>query len=211
MSKKYFSLIYSGDIQQSEAHNSKVIAAADFSELLSATEVLQQTHQDIATYLEENKKECAQLLEKAKEAGFNQGLTEFNKQILHYEQKIKEIEHSLQSQVLPIALKAAKRIVGGELKSHPEAIVDIVRKTLKPVTQNHHIKIYVNKADKGFLEEEKGKLKESLEQVKTFAIEERDDIEAGGCIIETEAGIINASLENQWRALESAFEAFMKS
>ena len=32
----------------------------------------------------------------------------------------------------------------------------------------------------------------------------------GVCIIETEAGIINASLENQWRALESAFEAFMK-
>ena len=210
MSKKYFSLVYSGDIHQSEKHKSKVVAASDFSQLLSATEVLEQAKQDIATYLEENKKECQKLLEQAKKAGFNQGLTEFNKQILHYEQKLKELEHSLQKQVLPVALKAAKRIVGDELKSHPEVIVDIVRKTLKSVTQNHHIKIYVNKADKGFLEEEKGKLKEFLEQVKTFAIEERDDIEAGGCIIETEAGIINASLENQWRALESAFESFMK-
>ena len=35
-------------------------------------------------------------------------------------------------------------------------------------------------------------------------------IEPGGCIIETEAGIINAQLENQWRSLENAFESFMK-
>ena len=54
------------------------------------------------------------------------------------------------------------------------------------------------------------KIRKTLEQVKTFSIEEREDVAPGGCIIETEAGIINASLENQWRALESAFEAFMK-
>ena len=210
MSKKYFSLIYSGDIHQSELPHHNIVDAADFSELLAATDVLEKARQDVATYLEENKKECQTLLEKTKEAGFNQGLTEFNKQILHYEQKIKEMEHTLQKQVLPIALKAAKRIVGCELKNHPETIVDIVRKTLKPVTQSHHIKIYVNKKDKGLLETEKNALKNLFDYIKTFVIEERDDISPGGCIIETEAGIINASLESQWRALEAAFEAFMK-
>ena len=59
-------------------------------------------------------------------------------------------------------------------------------------------------------EKKKKELKAILEQVHTFIIEEKEDITPGGCIIETEAGIINASLENQWRALESAFEAFMK-
>ncbi|MCB1083368.1 MAG: HrpE/YscL family type III secretion apparatus protein, partial [Simkania sp.] len=82
--------------------------------------------------------------------------------------------------------------------------------TLKPVTQNHHIKIYVNKKDREILEEKKQDLRKSLDQVQTFSIEEREDVSPGGCIIETEAGIINASLENQWRALEAAFEAFMK-
>ncbi|MBI3211529.1 MAG: HrpE/YscL family type III secretion apparatus protein, partial [Simkania negevensis] len=42
-----------------------------------------------------------------------------------------------------------------------------------------------------------------------FSLEDREDIAPGGCIIETEAGIINASLANQWQALEAAFAAFM--
>lgn len=210
MSKKYFSLIYSGTICQSEEHKDKVIASSDFSKLLTTSQVLKQAKEDVTTYLEENKKECEHLLEEAKESGFNQGLTEFNKQILYYEQKVKELEHELQQQVLPIALKAAKKIVSSELKIHPETIVDIVRQSLKPVTQNHHIKIYVNKKDREFLEEEKGEIKKIFDYVKILTIEDRDDVEPGGCIIETEAGIINASLENQWRALSLAFEAFMQ-
>jgi|JI10StandDraft_1071094.scaffolds.fasta_scaffold01504_9 type III secretion protein L len=205
---KYFSLIYSGQIHQGT--DEKVIPRDALSELLSATEVLKKAKQDVKTYLSKNKEECKRVLEEAREAGFNEGLAKFNNQILHYEQRIKKMEHDLQKTILPLTLKAAKKIVGRELELNAETIVDIVRQTLKPVTQNHHIKIFVAKEDKEILEKKKKELREILEHVKTFIIEEREDITRGGCIIETEAGIINASLENQWRALESAFEAFMK-
>ncbi len=205
---KFFSLIYSGEITQGS--DDKVIPSEEFSELLKATDVLNKAKADVKTYLENNKEECQKLLAKAEEAGFNKGLSEFNKQILHYQERVKQLEHELQKTILPLALKAAKKIVGRELELKPETIVDIVRQTLKPVTQNHHIKIFVAKQDKEALEKEKKELRNILEHVQTFIIEERQDITPGGCIIETEAGIINASLENQWRALESAFEAFMK-
>lgn len=205
---KFFSLIYSGEITQGS--DDKVIPSEEFSELLKATDVLNKAKADVKTYLENNKEECQKLLAKAEEAGFNKGLSEFNKQILHYQERVKQLEHELQKTILPLALKAAKKIVGRELELKPETIVDIVRQTLKPVTQNHHIKIFVAKQDKEALEKEKKELRNILEHVQTFIIEEREDITPGGCIIETEAGIINASLENQWRALESAFEAFMK-
>ncbi|WP_316359318.1 HrpE/YscL family type III secretion apparatus protein [Candidatus Neptunichlamydia sp. REUL1] len=205
---KYFSLIYSGEITQGS--DDKVIPSDEFSELLKATDVLNKAKADVKTYLENNKEECQKLLAKAEEAGFNKGLSEFNKQILYYQERVKQLEHELQKTILPLALKAAKKIVGRELELKPETIVDIVRQTLKPVTQNHHIKIFVAKQDKEALEERKKELRDILEHVQTFIIEEREDITPGGCIIETEAGIINASLENQWRALESAFETFMK-
>lgn len=205
---KYFSLIFSGEIHRAE--EDKVLPEEEYSILLNAQEVLAKAKEDVKIYLKQNKEECKKVLEKAEESGFNKGLTEFNKQILLYEQKIKTMEHELQKMILPLALKAAKKIVGRELETKPDTIVDIVRQTLKPVTQNHHIKIYVNKKDRDILEKQKSELKKSLDQVQTFSIEEREDVSPGGCIIETEAGIINASLENQWRALESAFEAFMK-
>ncbi|CCB88168.1 HrpE/YscL family type III secretion apparatus protein [Simkania negevensis] len=205
---KYFSLIFSGEVHRAE--EDKILPEEEYSVLLDALEVLAKAKEDVKTYLKQNKEECEKVLKKAEEAGFNKGLTEFNKQILLYEQKMKVVEHDLQKMILPLALKAAKKIVGRELETRPDTIVDIVRQTLKPVTQNHHIKIYVNKKDREILEEKKQDLRKSLDQVQTFSIEEREDVSPGGCIIETEAGIINASLENQWRALEAAFEAFMK-
>ena len=205
---KYFSLIYTGDIHKKDQDT--FVPAKEFSELLNAREVLNKAKQDVKVYLEENKKECKKYLEKAKEAGFNEGLTHFNKQILHYQQKMKQVEHELQDLVLPLALKAAKKIVGAELQSHSETIVEIVRQNLKAVTQTHHVKIYVNRKDHEVLEKKKKEIKKILDHVQIFTIEEREDVSSGGCIIETEAGIINASLENQWRALEAAFEAFMK-
>lgn len=206
--KKLFSLIYSGEVR--EGSEAKVIPAQDFSRLLKTVELLKEAKRDCAIYLEKNKEACQKLLDESAEAGFNQGLTEFNKQILHYEECVKEIRHELQQMVLTLALRAAKKIVGRELELFPETIVDIVQQTLKPVTQNHHVKIFVSKEDREILEKKKQKIREILEHVKTFKIEEKEGISAGSCIIETEAGIINASLDNQWRALESAFASFMK-
>lgn len=208
MSKKYFSLIYAGEICRGKSKQ-KVIPSSAFAELLSAREVLDQAKKDVSFYFEENKKECEKILKKAKQEGFKEGLSRFNEHILRYEQKIKELEHKMQQQILPIALKAAKRIVSTELQASPETIVDIVSNTLKSVTQSHRIKIFVNKKDRPFIEEAKEKLKEPFDHVKIFLIEEKEDVESGGCIIETEAGIINASLKNQWQALEAAFRAFM--
>ena len=129
---------------------------------------------------------------------------------MQFEQQLKTLRTETQRQVLPIALKAAKKIVNKELEVNPNISIDIVTGALRPVTQYRHIKIYVHKDDKERLEAEKESIGQMLDHVESFSIAERDNIELGGCIIETEAGIINASLENQWRALESAFETFMK-
>jgi type III secretion protein L len=43
-----------------------------------------------------------------------------------------------------------------------------------------------------------------------LSLRDRSDIQPGGCIIETEGGIINAQLENQWRVLENALGILLK-
>ena len=205
---KIFSLLYQGDIHF--AADQKIIPSEQFSTLLTAQEVLQRTQEDAAAYKAEVDTECDELRKKAKEEGFNEGLSKFNDHLLQFDKEIKKIRHEAQKSILPLALKAAKKIVSKELELHPETIVDIVMQTLSSVKQNHRIKIYINKADKDALESEKNKLKEVFESLQSLSVLEREDVSAGGCIIETESGIINASIENQWRSLESAFEKYMK-
>lgn len=206
---KWFSLLYQGAVHPST--DEKVIPAKEFSQLVSATDVLEKAREDAAKFLEETKEECKTLRKEEKEKGFTEGLEKFNEQILFLDKELKALRHNLQQQVLPIALKAAKRIVGKELETFPETIVDIVMQAIAPITESHRVTIYVNKEDKAYLDAEKPKLKEILQQVEILAIQEKSDVSAGGCIIRTEGGMINATIENQWHALERAFEKYKKT
>lgn len=206
---KFFSLIYQGEIHP--ADDEKVISAEDFSTLMTAQEIVQRAKEDAEHYRKQVDEECAALREKAKKEGFDEGLSQFNEHLINFEKNVRHLRIELQKQILPLALKAAKKIVSKELEIHPETIVEIVISALAPVTQNHRFTIYVNKADKEALETNKQKIKSILEQVQALSIQERADISPGGCVIETESGIINASIENQWRALEAAFDKYMKA
>jgi type III secretion protein L len=112
--------------------------------------------------------------------------------------------------IVPVALKAAKKILGREIETVDTAIVDIVANSLKAVAQHKKFTIYVNRKDLDVLEANRPALKKVLENPEAFSLRERADIQPGGCIIETEGGIINAQLENQWRILEQAFESLLK-
>ncbi len=205
---KFFSLISGQEVRI--APGEKIIPAKEFSTLSTASALLKTAKKEI----EECKDEAAIEAEKAKEEaykkGFQEGLVSLNKHILSLDEQLKSVRTEIQQKILPLALSAAKKLIGEELKLHPDRVVDIVIQSLKPVTQHRKIIIYVNRHDLERLEKSKSKIKKIFEHLDNLSIQERDDIEPGGCIIQTEAGIINAQLENQWLALESAFATFMK-
>lgn len=205
---KLFSYIQEGKVHLNA--ESKIVPKEEFCTLLNAIEVLEKAQKDAEQYREQVTVECEKLKEKAKEEGFSEGLLQFNEHLMTFEQELRRIRLEMQKAILPIALSAAKKIVSTELKTHPDTIVDIVLQALAPARQNHKIIIYVNKQDKEALETNKDRLKEILEQLQSLSIQEREDVSSGGCIIETESGIINASIENQWRALETAFQRYMR-
>ncbi len=205
---KFFSLIYQGEVHP--ASEEKVIPADQYSILLEAKEIVQKAQDDAKQLHQATQEECVQLRKQAEDEGFAEGLARFNDQLLFFDTELKKIRHDAMQAVLPLALKAAKKIVSKELEAHPETIVDIVLQALAPITQNHRIKIYVSKEEREIVEAHKSKIRDLLEQVESLSILDRPDITPGGCIIETESGIINATIENQWRALEAAFDRFKK-
>ena len=205
---KFFSLIFQGELHP--AKGKKILRKEEYSTILSAEEVLEKAKEDSAALLKQAEFDAIGLRKKAEEEGYDEGLGRFNEHLVRFDQEIARLRHEMQQMVLPLVIKASQKIVGKQLELNPETIVDIVMQALAPAVQNHRITIFVNKEDKDILEANKPRLKEILEQVDSFSIQERADVEKGGCIIVTEAGIINATMENQWRALEAAFNKYMK-
>jgi type III secretion protein L len=205
---KLFSLISSEEVRL--APGEKIIPSSEFTKMQEANDILKTVQMEALEFKREATREAETIKEQAFKEGFQEGLKSLNEHILALDVELKAIREDVHKKILPLALKAARKIVGEELKLHPDRIVDIVMTALKPVTQHRKIIIYTNRSDIEALEKEKPKLKKMFEHLESFSLQERSDIETGGCMIETEAGIINAQLENQWRALESAFESFMK-
>lgn len=207
--KKLFTLIH-GD-QLHIAPQTKVIPADEFSTLLDAENVLKQVQKDAELYKKEVVQETEILKEKALWEGYEQGFQEWVGRISALEAEIGNVRKDIEKLIIPVALKAAKKIVSKELELSESAIVEIVAANLKAVSQHKQIVIYVNKKDLEAVEAQRPRLKQMFELLETLSIRERKDIEPGGCIIETEAGIINAQIENRWRILETAFAKMMKT
>lgn len=208
MKKKFFSLIHGDGIHV--APKNRIIPASEFSKALEAFEVLEEVKKDALKYKQEVMAEVEKLKEQAQKEGFEEGFKKWVEQIVKVEEEIVKVRQETEKVALPVALKAAKKIVGRELELSENAIVDIVSNSLKAVATHKRITIYVNKKELESLEKNRNKLKDIFENLEILVLRERSDVEPGGCIIETEGGIINAQLENQWRILENAFDRMMK-
>lgn len=202
---KYFSLIYGSNISQ--APQTKVIPAKDLAKLLSSEEVLSTIVTEAEKYRQQIVAECEVIKEQAEKEGFEEGYRQWSMQLAKLEDEIARVRDEMQKMIIPISLKAAKKIVSSELLMSPQAITEIVSNTLRAVAAHKRIVIYVNKADLDVLEKSKSKIKQIFESLESLSIRDRDDIEQGGCIIETEGGIINARLKDRWKNLEAAFES----
>lgn len=208
MSKKFFSLIHGEGIHI--APQTKVIPQSEIQTLLDAQGVMEQVKTDADKYRLEVAKECELLKEQAQREGFEEGYKKWIEQMAELENELERVRQELQKVLVPVALKAAKKIVGREIELSENTIVDIVSNCLKSVSTHKRVTIYVNKKDLEALEKNRPRLKDIFEGLEVLSLRERSDVSQGGCIIETEGGIINAQLENQWRALENALEVILK-
>jgi type III secretion protein L len=201
---KLFALLSNEELHLTEGQ--KIVHKDDFTTLALAQQIEQKAKENADNLLQETEKKCEELKEAAQKEGFQKGLEQLSENILGLDQEKKRLLHEMNKLILPLALKVAKKIVAKELETHPDTIVEIVMQALSAVLHNHRVTIWVSKADKEIVDAHKARLKEKLDQVESLSIKERGDITPGGCIIESETGVVNAELENQFRAIEATLD-----
>jgi len=206
--KKIFSLIERSNLELQV--NTRVIRSEEFSQLLDAKGLIEKAEQEIKSFREKAEKESIKLKEKAKKEGFEEGMKLWSSAVAGLEQKTQDLRKEFEDEIVSLVIECGKKIMGQEMKTSKTAILSVVQQALRPVATHEHITLYVNKEDLATLEEDKDKLKKAFEYVQSFAIHARSDVEKGGCIIETEAGIINAQLDVLWKSLEVALEGLLK-
>ena len=144
--------------------------------------------------------------EAAYREGSESALCEWNTLLLEAREQRDQALADVERDLLRLAVKIAEKILGRELKSDRTTVVDIVASALRQARRNEMITLRVNPADLPIIEEHRQKLDRSgRDQFLDIVADPR--VAAGGCVIESESGAIDAQLETQFRVLERALLA----
>ena len=158
--------------------------------------------------------EAAQIREEAKAAyaaekqrGYDDGIAEGKAEILM--QKLNLLDESvrymesIELKVSEIAMKALRKCVA-EI-GDTELVIQIVKKAMQAVVRNQRqITVKVNPAMVAVV---KGRLQEILAEFPSLSyidVAEDAHLAAAACVVETEAGLVEASVEGQLAAIEKS-------
>lgn len=113
---------------------------------------------------------------------------------------VRDAEH----QSVKLALAIARRLLRGELKHHPKLIARVVEEALESAGRQVVVRIRLAPDDVPLLQ--------SVWDTSPATLVSRDvkivadpKVHPGGCIIDTQTGIVDGSVESQWESIEAAF------
>ncbi len=104
--------------------------------------------------------------------------------------------------MVKLALRVAEKIIGRDLERDPRVVTEIVATAVDNVRNVRELTLRVNPNDARVLREHKRQMMELIGRVKEIAIKEDADVASGGCVIETEAGTVDAQLATQFEMLQ---------
>ena len=183
----------------------RLVKASEVATVQSAAEIVAAAEAEAARIREEAKT----AFEEEKKRGFEKGLQDGKLEIAM--QKLEQVDQSVafmesvEGKMADIVMKALKSCVV-EIGDR-EMVVNIVRKTMNAVIRTQrHVTLKVAPEMVQTVKERVSALRLDYPTVETFDVVEDPRLKGPACILETEAGVADASVETQLAAIERSLK-----
>ena len=193
----------------SPAAGTRVLSSAEAGLLLEANEIIAAATRRAGEIEESAKLAYEQQRVKGYEDGQDACRSEYTDKVLEVAMQSVEYIEGLEQTIVKVVTESVERVIG-ELDNN-ERIVRIVRTALSAVRNQRRIVVRVAPADeKTVTEGLASMISHSRDAFGYLDVVMDPRLPVGSCILESELGVVDASLETQLRALEKAFNAKIK-
>jgi type III secretion protein L len=114
-----------------------------------------------------------------------------------------QIVAGAEQDVLDLALKMAAKIIGRDLDREPQLVLEICATAMEAARGAKAMILKVHPEDGKFLREKRPRLMELIGRTVDIAIRDDAEIERGGCVIQTEFGVIDGQIRTQFEMLRN--------
>ena len=186
------------------------VSAAEAATVAAASDVFAAAEAEAKEIIDQAKKDA----ENEKRRGYEEGLAEGREQIMMQkldmlDESVRYLE-SIENKVAELVLKALGKCIA-EIDAK-ELVTQIVRKSMQAVVRNQR-QITIKVAPE-MVAPVKERIKTILEDFPSVAyadVTADEHLKNDGCVVETESGIVEASVEGQLAAIEKSIrKAFAK-
>ena len=183
----------------------RVVKAADAATVRSAAEIVAAAEAEAARIREDAKAAFEEERRKGYEKGLQDGKLEISMQKLELVDSSVAFMESVEQKMAEVVMKALRAFVvevGDE-----EMVVQIVRKTMNAVIRTQ--RQVTLKVAPGMVEAVRSRVAEfrvAYPTVDTLDVVEDPRLKGAACILETEAGVADASVETQLAAIEKSLK-----
>lgn len=107
----------------------------------------------------------------------------------------KKMYSKVEREMVEMILDLAKKIIHYELSIREDGVKEMIRIAVESVLDKQKMTIRINPADKIHAESFRPELLQLFEEIKNIVFEAHPSIEKGGCIVESNFGIVDARIE----------------
>ena len=120
------------------------------------------------------------------------------------------IYKNAEKKILDLSLVISKKIICSEVLINKDIVIAVLKESLKKIMNDEKITIKINPDDLKFINENEEVFNNICSKNNTVKFIEDDDVELGGCLIETESGIIDGRIESQFNVIEETIAEAIK-
>ncbi len=190
----------------SEEQAPRMIKRRVWRSIRQVHDALSEADAEAKRIVEEAEANAAAIREEAREEGFQEGLRELTRALAAARDEYTRVMEESEEDMLELAVRMAERIVRRRIELDPATSAEITRGCLELVRDRQQITVFANPEDIPTLEQWRESLVEVVE-ARLIHFEPDPGVGRGGCMIETEAGRVDARLEVQLESFKRALMA----
>jgi type III secretion protein L len=189
--------------------NSRIIKAGAavlkgdaYDATIEASRIVDAAHAQAGSILETAAQERQAVLDAARQDGYQHGLREWNSAISEVNAARDKYMADSELELIRLAVRIAQKIIGAELRLNPEAIVSLAREGMQSLGPERSLTLRVAPDSLELMRDRIHSLRETAGPRRSIEVVPDRTVGPGGCIVESEYGVIDARLETQIRCME---------
>jgi type III secretion protein L len=171
---------------------------------LEAKHILTTAQEQAAQLLDDARREKETALAESTERGYAAGLNQWNDALADAWKKREDFITQHEAELVKLAVAIAKKIIGRSIELNPGTVLQTAKEALRGVRSQRRVTIKVHPSDEDGLRAQAGSLRMLGAEVGELVIVGNPSIEAGGCIVESDLGVIDAQIGTQLASIENA-------